>query len=154
MIYFGVDPGKSGAIAAIWDDGQPFLTSCARGDWTEHEQAEWLLQFDLERARAVIEKVSSSPRQGVRSAFTFGRSYGFLRGLLAASKVSYQEVGPRRWQQAMHCLSGGDKNVTKAEAQRRWPRMKITHRNADAMLLAEYCRVESQKLQYQLGAAE
>lgn len=140
MIYLGIDPGKSGSISAIWDDGQP-ASSYARGDWTEHEQAEWLQQFDLSQAIAIIEKVSSSPQMGVVSAFAFGRSYGFLRGLLAAMQVRTHEVSPQKWQAAMGCRTKGDKNISKAAAQQRWPRVKITHRNADSLLLAEYGRL-------------
>jgi len=139
MIYLGIDPGKSGAIAAVWDDGEAY-SSFAPGDGTEADVAEFLQAFDLANARAVIEKVASSPQMGVTSAFTFGRSYGFLRGVLAASKVPYVEVSPQRWQKAMECLTGGDKNKSKQKAQQIWPTIKITHRNADALLLAEYGR--------------
>lgn len=139
MIYLGIDPGKSGAIAAVWDDGEAFA-SFAPGDGTEADLWDWLAGFDLENARAVIEKVSSSPQMGTVSAFTFGRSYGFLRGVLAASKVPYVEVSPQRWQKAMECMTKGDKNKSKAKAQQLWPKLKITHRNADALLLAEYGR--------------
>lgn len=138
-IYLGIDPGKSGSISLISDDGIP-AESYARGDWTELDQANWLLQFDLSRVVAVIEKVHSSPQMGVKSSFTFGQSYGFLRGMLTAMKIPYREVRPQVWQKAMGCLSGGDKNKTKAAAQQRWPRAKLTHRNADSLLLAEYAR--------------
>jgi hypothetical protein len=40
----------------------------------------------------------------------------------------------------MQCLTKGDKNVSKAAAQRLWPKLKITHANADALLIAEYGR--------------
>jgi hypothetical protein len=40
----------------------------------------------------------------------------------------------------MKCRSGGDKKITKAAAQRLFPRMKVTHKNADALLIAEYGR--------------
>lgn len=140
MIYIGIDPGKSGSISVVWPDGQA-ANSHARGDWTEHEQADWLQQFDLSEAIAVIEKVSATPQMGVTSSFTFGRSYGFLRGVLAALKVRTHDVSPQKWQTAMGCKTGGDKNVSKAAAQQRWPHVKITHRNADSLLLAEYGRL-------------
>ena len=77
---------------------------------------------------------------GVVSAFTFGRSYGFLRGLLAANGIKREDVTPQKWQAELGCRSKGDKNVTKAKAQELWPNEKITHANADAMLIAEYAR--------------
>lgn len=139
MIYIGIDPGKSGAISMVWDDGQPF-SACVHGDATEADIADYLASLDLERAKAVIERVSSSPQMGVKSSFTFGQSYGFLRGLLVSAKVPYIEVSPQKWQKAMGCMTKGDKNVSKQKAQQLWPQLKITHRNADSLLLAEYGR--------------
>jgi hypothetical protein len=77
---------------------------------------------------------------GVTSAFTFGQSYGFLRGILAASKIPFIEVSPQKWQREMGCMTKGNKNVTKQAAQQRWPKLKITHANADSLLIAEYAR--------------
>jgi hypothetical protein len=139
VIYIGIDPGKSGAMAIVWPDGQP-ATGVCRFDATPADQADWLLGFDLTQAVAVMEKVSSSPQMGVVSAFSFGKSQGFLLGLLTALKVPYHEVTPQKWQKAMGCMSGGDKNVTKHAAQKLWPHLKITHRDADARLIAEYGR--------------
>lgn len=59
---------------------------------------------------------------------------------IAAHQVPFTEVTPQKWQRAMGCLSGGDKNVTKARAQQLWPTLKLTHANSDAYLLAEYAR--------------
>ena len=39
----------------------------------------------------------------------------------------------------MKCLTKGDKNVTKSAAQRLYPDRKITHADADAILIARYC---------------
>ena len=139
MIYFGIDPGKSGAIAAIWEDGEPYASQ-QKLSVTESDIAEFLQMFDLDRAKAVIEKVSSSPQMGVVSAFSFGKSYGLLLGLLTAYQVPFVEVSPQRWQKAMSCMTKGDKSVTKRKAQQLWPKLKITHANADALLIAEYCR--------------
>lgn len=140
MIYFGIDPGKSGAISAIWDDGAPAASFCKLCE-TERDIADWLAGFDLTAARAVIERVSASPQMGVVSAFTFGRSYGTLRGILCGLSVPLVEVAPVKWQTAFSCRTKGDKNVSKAAAQQRWPSLKITHANADSLLLAEYGRL-------------
>jgi crossover junction endodeoxyribonuclease RuvC len=152
VIYFGIDPGKSGSIAAIWDDGEPYPLQ-SRLDATEADIADFFVAFDLSKAKAVIERVSSSPQMGVTSAFTFGRSYGFLRGLLSAMKVPFVEVTPQAWQAKMGCRTRGDKNVSKAKAQQLWPNHKITHRNADALLIAEYARVHVDLFQRAKGSA-
>jgi len=41
----------------------------------------------------------------------------------------------------MSCRTKGDKNVSKHAAQKLWPHLKITHRDADARLIAEYGRL-------------
>lgn len=135
--YLGLDPGASGGIASIADGD----TEVFKLDTTERDIAEVLGHF----ARtfycfAYIERVNAMPKQGVSSTFKFGKNYGFLRGCLIALEIPFDEVAPGVWQRAMGCLSGGDKNVTKAKAQQLFPQIKLTHHTADALLIAEYCR--------------
>ena len=91
-------------------------------------------------ARAVLERVASSPQMGVKSAFTFGGGYRACRLALTARLVPYVEVSPQKWQRAMDCMTGGDKQVTKQAAQHLFPETRVTHYVSDALLLAEYCR--------------
>jgi Holliday junction resolvasome RuvABC endonuclease subunit len=144
--YIGIDPGKSGGIALIDDEAARSVTFKLEKA-TERDVADWLgavIARDVSGysvlAAAVIEKVASTPQMGVCSAFTFGKSYGFLRGLLIGAGIPFVEVTPQKWQKAMGCMSKGDKNVTKAKAQQLYPNEKITHATADALLLATYCR--------------
>ena len=137
MAIIGIDPGKSGAIALLRDRHTPETFKLTG---TEADIAEFLEHCKSERCFAYIEKVNAMPKQGVSSTFKFGMSYGFLRGLLIAMKIPFEEVLPRRWQQYLGCLSKGDKNVTKAKAQQLFPEIKIIHAIADALLIAEYGR--------------
>ena len=107
---------------------------------TPHDVAEFVRSRALSIDKAYLEKVHSMPRQGVASTFKFGTSYGFCLGLLTSLLVPFEEVTPSKWQTFMKCKTGGDKNVTKAAAQRLHPRTKVTHKNADALLIAEYGR--------------
>lgn len=147
-VYIGIDPGKSGAIAALvahrdeLGDYSQFLHWMKNSE-TEQDLSEWLdglVDGKSSEVFAYIENVHSTPQMGVTSAFTFGDNAGFLRGLLTAHRIPFEKVTPQKWQKAMGCMSKGDKNVTKAAAQRLFPREKITHANADALLIAEYCR--------------
>lgn len=138
--FLGIDPGASGGMAAINDSGS--VVSVIKLASTECDIAAWIRDASrYDRAFAVIERVSSSPQMGVVSAFTFGRSYGFLRGCLASSRVPFVDITPAKWQAAMRCLTKGDKNITKAMAQQLHPNIgvKVTHAIADAILLATYC---------------
>jgi hypothetical protein len=155
--YIGIDPGKTGGIACVEvvpDTVTAYVnrvsvTTLKLSEATEADVFTWValrLAFNKGISWAVIEKVSSSPQMGVCSAFTFGRSYGFLRGVLAGAQVPFVEVSPQRWQKELGCMSKGDKNVTKAKAQQLYPGEKITHATADALLLATYCRQNHSQL--------
>lgn len=138
MIYIGIDPGKSGAIAFHYHDG--CLPQFVLLKETEHDIEAAVRSHDLTNVYAFLEFVRSSPQMGVVSAFTFGRGYGFLHGLLAGLRIPYEEVRPAVWQKELGCLSGGDKQITKVKAQQMWPNGKWTHANSDAALIAEYGR--------------
>ena len=138
MFFIGVDPGLSGSIAVLDEVGN--VVRVVKNSGTERDTFEALP--GPESARAVIERVHSMPKQGVASSFKFGQSYGFLRGCLIAAGIRFAEVSPQKWQAVMNCRTHGDKNISKARAQQLFPKEKITHATADALLLAEYCRTE------------
>lgn len=142
IFAIGVDPGKSGAIA--WIDEAGAAGSEKLANMTDRDVFELLLDLRLagnpQRVRALLEEVHAMPRQGVSSTFKFGVSFGGLRMALTAASIPFELVTPAKWQQAMRCRSHGDKNITKARAQELFPGVKVTHANADALLLAELCR--------------
>ena len=137
-LYMGIDPGYSGAIVVLDDIGK--IHGLVRLSETEHDVSSFVIKASKDVQCAVLEKVSSMPRQGVASTFKFGTSYGFCRALLVCHRIPFETVTPAAWQKALKCLSKGDKNVTKAAAQRIWPQEKVVHATADAMLIAEYAR--------------
>lgn len=107
MKFIGIDPGASGAIAALEtdypDEGLTSVTLCRLSD-TEQEVSRFMRSLDPEFVQttfALIERVHSMPKQGVASSFKFGQSYGFLRGLLTCtrfvSRKSHPRLGKRRW---------------------------------------------------------
>jgi hypothetical protein len=57
---------------------------------------------------------------------------------LVASGIPFERVTPAKWQRELGCLTKGDKNVTKRKAQELFPDVKVTHANADALLLATW----------------
>jgi crossover junction endodeoxyribonuclease RuvC len=160
MIYIGIDPGASGGLAAMDKSG---VISAVGIPPTEYEVLVWFR--DLRRGwidistegngygcMAMIEQVGAMPGQGVTSMFAFGRSYGFLRGLLVALEIPFEEVRPQKWQKEFGLIARGEKltqtekkNRNKQKAQQLWPHLKITHATADALLIAEYGRRMGQK---------
>jgi len=141
MNYIGIDPGVGGGLAVVSGGGAALAIKMPE---TKRDVCDWLRLASGSvcgpDAIATLEFVRSSPQMGVTSAFTFGRGYGNLEMALVACGIPFDEVTPRKWQQAMRCLTGGDKNVSKARAQELFPDMKVTHYTSDALLLAEYCR--------------
>ena len=149
MIVIGVDPGKSGGIAWIDETGKACvekMPDTLKDLWELIEKdilhATGNLHFgnSTRNCKAYLEQVSSSPQQGVVSAFTFGNGYGHLEMALTAAGIPFERVRPQVWQKAMGCLTKGDKNVSKRKAQELFPHLKITHATADACLIAEYGR--------------
>ena len=107
---------------------------------TERDIADLFVRDRYVALFATIELQHAFPKQGVSSTFKFGRNYGFLRGILIALSIPFEEVSPLKWQREMACLSKGDKNITKSRAQELFPSIKITHATSDALLIAEYAR--------------
>lgn len=141
MRYIGVDPGGSGAAVIINREGQ-ILDEIRFTAATPHDIADWFREWtEDEDAQAILEKVHAMPKQGVSSTFKFGQSFGFLEGCLTSLEIPFDYVTPQKWQKAMQCMTKGDKNISKARAQRMYPNHKsIVHANADALLIANYCK--------------
>jgi hypothetical protein len=146
MLYLGIDNGVNGAVAALCSDGSVF-----RVDKTPATDAELLQLFrvlteSLEQPGtgwevfAVLEFAQSFPKMGSSSAFNYGRGYGAMQMALHAAGIPFDIVVPRKWQAALSCLTGGDKNISKKRAEQLFPRIKITHAIADSLLIAEFCR--------------
>ncbi len=149
MKIIGIDPGVSGGIAWIDDD----RASAAKMPATPVDLVDLLRGLKVAGFDVVyMEKVQpgglnrskggEGRQMGAKSAFTFGNAVGVVVGVLAALGFRVELVTPQEWQRAMSCLTGGDKNVSKAAAQRIFPGFegKITHANADALLIAEHGR--------------
>ena len=135
MKFIGIDPGKSGGIAIIEEDGA-FTIKMPE---TEKDLFEYL-RDNAHNAFCLIEQVHAMPGQGVTSMFNFGMSYGALRMAIIAAEIPFQTVTPQRWQKALQCLTKGDKNVSKRRAQEIFPDIKVTHAIADALLIAYYAK--------------
>ena len=145
MIYIGIDPGKSGALAYIIDDEDvnviPF----------DEVNYKLVLRSIVEKygknVRCCIESVSAMPGQGVTSMFNFGKGFGWILGILDAYAVPYELVRPQKWKKEFSITS--DKNTSIAVCKRLFPNVSLlpTERcrkdndgMAEALLMAEYAR--------------
>jgi len=152
MICIGIDPGESGGIAVLTAAGSVVRASAMPQTKRDVLDALRAVQRDFGKnvVRAVLEHVWSSPGWGHAGAFKFGGSFHSLEMALVALGIPYELVLPKKWQAEVGVIYPKqptgvkrvprDKNITKRRAQALFPTVVVTHANADALLLAEYCR--------------
>lgn len=146
MIYIGIDPGKSGALAVLYDDwGDNVVVRVIKFDSREYAQT--LRDLSGQRVKACLEHVGAMPGQGVTSMFNFGQNFGYIKGLLEAFQIPYELVRPQKWKKAFGIT--GDKNSSIEVCKRLFPfaQLRRTDRcrkdddgKAEALLMAEYAR--------------
>ncbi len=156
MIYVGVDPGFSGAIAVL--DGKKVTVTdtptykIKSGKKNKNMYNEAMLvaifsSFDPMSVHIAIEKVHSMPGQGVASMFSMGEGYGLLRGIITALKLPYTLITPQSWKKEMMSGQGKEKSASCHRAQQLFPTAELfgpkggaKDGRGDALLIAEYCR--------------
>ncbi len=157
MIWLGVDPGLSGAFAAIARDGSimhlfdmPLVRDTHatknRNNVCEHSLRDELISFKHEHGQihmAVVEMVSTRPGQAAGGVLRTGINFGKIQGILAALCVPTHNVAPAKWKKYMGLNS--DKEASLGLARAKWPSseyfaLKKHDGRAEAALIAEYGR--------------
>ena len=153
-IVVGVDPGLTGAVAALDVDGN-FLwvkdTPTAQKTKTQREylesgMAQLLGACDATIDHVWIEQQQSMPKQGVASTFKTGVGYGIWLGIIAAYGLPHTAVRPQVWKKTVGIAAGSDKDMSRVLAQQLHPscvdqlERKKDHGRADAILIAEHGR--------------
>lgn len=177
--WIGIDPGVTGGIVTITEDpdySQPIVFTAKmpetpRDIWSlvaglsrhnkkdarklEDEGKERRVFCLMERLWGCVGKENSGP-----SMFKFGTNYGMLQMALTAARIQFDDVIPRKWQQAMGIaprkrgipgvnvrykkpkMIGETQTAFKArirdKAQDLFPDLEVTLRISDALLIAEY----------------
>lgn len=147
-LVMGIDPGVNGGIAVVDMDTHEVIDVTAMPD-TLTDISEFI-EKHKDVVAAYVEKVHSMPKQGVASTFTFGVFYGYVLMGVVSHKIRKIDVMPAKWQSEMGVKSKkgeektSHKNRLKGLAQNLFPKIKVTLKNADALLLAEYgCKEEA-----------
>ena len=144
-VYIGIDPGAKGGFAFISDYGAVTFP------WDDAEFIRTLRTFphDMELI-AFVEKVSAMPGNGVTGMFKFGKSAGFIEGVLSAMNIPYQLVPPQTWKKEYSLNHDKDASITVCE--RLFPNVNLLRTErcttkhdgmAEALLIAEYARRKS-----------
>lgn len=90
----GIDPGQKGAIVVI--EGGEILDKELLVNVTPKQ---WLQQRMCKIV--YIEQAQTMPKQGIVSAFNYGRDFGYLLGTLSGAFIC-KLVAPRTWTKHMH----------------------------------------------------
>ena len=155
-MYIGIDPGLSGYIAILDNDGKllksepiPLIKGSGKSTIDLYSLIGFLSKYRKAKL-AVLEKVHAFPGQGVTSMFRFGYAFGAIETAIVAAGIPYILVTPQAWKKVM--LAGenkDDKSSSVRVVNRMWPDVDLKrtprcktpdHNFAEAILLAEYGR--------------
>jgi hypothetical protein len=157
VTVLGIDPGLSGAIAAltITLDGQQTITITPTPTvWAVTGRGTRRRRYDVPAmcaalrhlrpvSLAYLEQQSARPGQGLTSTLSTGVGFGLWLGLLVACAVPFVLVTPPVWRRRAGIPGlGGDKAAVRLAAMARFPGVPIPRDHADAVLLAVAARAE------------
>ena len=158
--FMGVDPGKTGANVVLNSSGlvciiesMPQDDELLRNFWSGVVEDAGV---EYDKLWIVCEKVWSNPFWGKRHVFEFGRQKGRIEQAITSAGLSYYRITPTTWQNHFDMKktarerkdSVGQRIWKKrlwALAQKQNPGVDITLAQADAVLIAEYCRNNKQE---------
>lgn len=138
MYRIAIDPGKSGALAWIDNEGIYHSENCPD---TISEMADLAIKVFTEsngNSKAIIESVHAMSGQGVTSMFSFGENFGAWQGIISSLGIPIIEVTPKKWQKIIGNLPKEKeerKKAIKDYVQKRIPYIKATLKNADAIAM-------------------
>lgn len=156
--FIGVDPGLTGAIAVIDDQGavlglldmpvreiRGVKAATIKNEIDAEALHRWLLPLIAGRdALAAIERVGSRPGQGLASTFSLGDSFGSARAVLSCCSLSVLDIKPQDWKKSLSVTD--DKATSLDLARRLFPtakdqlKRKKDHGRAEALLIAEFLK--------------
>ena len=145
-VSIGIDPGKTGAIAVMDDDGILCLEQFNVDKYVD------VLSYvgrstSAKDIKVCLEKVGAMPGQGVVSMFNFGHNLGVIEGILSALRIPYQLVPPQTWKKEFSLTGDKAKSIEVCKKLFPWVDLRATDRSrkpsdglAEALLMAEYAR--------------
>lgn len=132
-MIIAIDPGISGAIAFLDDDGRVGVDSMPP---TLRDIAEHLIS--LGPSVAYLEDVGRHVQgNNAQASATFARHCGALEMALVCLRIPFQSIAPRKWQKAYTLPKdkADKKRAIRDLMQRRYPDIKVTLVNADALAI-------------------
>lgn len=151
-IILSLDPGANGGIALY--DGTTMTAIKMPDTYADIYNYLSEVQFSHENVECYMENVGHGmPGQSSKATATFARHCGHLEMALFALGIPTTLVTPQKWMRHYSNAVGKStdyektawKNRLKAEAQRLFPKVKVTLATSDAILIANYGLWESSR---------
>jgi len=146
----GIDPGLSGAIGVLDDDGvaiaihdMPIMARISGKGQEVNPSALASILMQYKDVKIYLELVHSMPRQGVASSFRFGEGFGVVKGVIGTLQKPLYYVTPAIWKKRAG-LTGKQKDAARTLAINTWPEIadQLTRKKdcdrADALLIAKF----------------
>jgi crossover junction endodeoxyribonuclease RuvC len=149
QISIGIDPGQNGGIAFIAGGASEAFPYSDEALIREMRKVKSLKKEygSSVQVRVCLEKVGAMPGQGVVSMFSFGKSAGFIEGVLQAFEIPYQLIPPQTWKKEFSLNKSKEKSIDVCKRLFpgvnlfATPRCKKEHDGmCEALLMAEYAR--------------
>ena len=151
-MIIGIDPGLDGGIAIIQGSHIELLETIP----TETKGGFIKRQVDAQKLSNILrvypnlvcylEGVASRPGQGVASVFSFGDTYGAIRGVLGALNIPVYTVSPSKWKKALEVSSKEDSLKASKDLFPSVQFKKKDHNIAEALLIAYYGQKERENV--------
>jgi crossover junction endodeoxyribonuclease RuvC len=157
-MIIGIDPGCSGALALLREDGELIDTllmptikvgtkSRVNGAAVAAWIKQWFDRFENDHTarpfNAFLEQVGAMPGQGTSSMFTFGHAAGLVEGVVTGAGIPLTLVTPQAWKKKVG-LIGQDKDAARSRAIQLYPGCRLLDQKgkgqaiADAILIARH----------------
>lgn len=156
-LTIGIDPGLNGALAVLADDGSlervcdlPVIRDRSLA-WIDGNELQSIFLDEIQgrTARAVVERVSAMPKQGVASSFAFGVGFGSVLGVVQALHLPLELVTAAQWKRALGLSR--DKRASLHKARLLFPTADLSlakhDGRAEALLLAHYAVTRARQAQ-------
>jgi crossover junction endodeoxyribonuclease RuvC len=156
-MILGVDPGLDGGIAILSGTSTSSHIELLETIPTEKKTGFIKRQVDAQKLSNILrvypdivcylEGVASRPGQGVASVFSFGDTYGCIRGVLGALNIPTYTVIPSKWKKELKISSKEDSLKASFDLFGDLKFRKKDHNIAEALLIAYYGQKERENEQ-------
>ena len=153
MKIIGIDPGLSGAISILENKkvlkifDMPVMSEGKKNKrQLNSAQLVNIVRENInnnEEIAVVVEQVNAMPGQGVTSMFNFGQTFGAIKGVCAALRLSIYFVRPSKWKKHFELINSS-KDASRTKVIEMYPYLsnqlskKKDVNKSDAILIARF----------------